>query len=177
LVTCDLHVCGDLRFRRDHPGQRNRGVPFASARIGLTSRLDTIQAAVLVEKLKVFRDEIAARNKAAARYAQGLGDVATVPRVPDGMTSVWAQYTIRLKPGRREGLAVALKEQGIQTAIYYPKPLHRQEAYRHFPVVDGGLPVSERLAGEVVSLPIHAYLDETTQDRIIHAVRNALGRN
>jgi dTDP-4-amino-4,6-dideoxygalactose transaminase len=91
------------------------------------------------------------------------------------MTSVWAQYTIRLAPGRRDGLAAALKARGIPTAIYYAKPLHRQAAYRHFPVADGGLPASERLAEEVISLPMHAYLDEAVQERIIAAVRGALG--
>ena len=89
-------------------------------------------------------------------------------------TSVWAQYTIRLAPGRRDALAAALKAQGIPTAIYYAKPLHRQAAYRHFPVADGGVPVSERLAEEVISLPMHAYLEEPVQDRIIAAVRRAL---
>jgi UDP-2-acetamido-2-deoxy-ribo-hexuluronate aminotransferase len=113
----------------------------------------------------------------ATRYAEGLDDVAIVPRIPDGMTSVWAQYTIRLKPGVRDKLAAALRVQGIPTAIYYPKPVHQQEAYRHFPVVHGGLPVSDALAQEVISLPMHAYLDEPTQDRIINAVRNELGRN
>jgi dTDP-4-amino-4,6-dideoxygalactose transaminase len=150
---------------------------YDNTRIGMTSRLDTIQAAVLLEKLKIFNDEIETRNRVARRYAEGLADVATVPRVPGQMTSVWAQYTIRLKPGVRNGLAAGLKEQGIPTAIYYPKPLHRQEAYRQFPVVDGGVPVSDRLADEVISLPMHAYLDEPTQDRIISAVRNILGRN
>lgn len=143
-------------------------------RIGITGRLDTIQAAVLLEKLKVFPEEIAARNKIAARYAEGLGDVAIVPRVSNESSSVWAQYTLRLKPGRRDALAAALKAQGIPTAIYYVKPLHRQTAYRDFPVADGGLPVSERLAGEVISLPMHAYLEPPVQDRIIEAVRRAL---
>jgi len=90
------------------------------------------------------------------------------------MTSVWAQYTIRLAPGRRDALAAALKAQGIPTAVYYAKPLHRQAAYRHFPVADGGAPVSERLAEEVISLPMHAYLEDPVQDRIIAAVRRAL---
>jgi dTDP-4-amino-4,6-dideoxygalactose transaminase len=89
---------------------------------------------------------------------------------------VWAQYTIRLPSGRRDALAAALKGQGIPTAIYYPKPLHRQQAYRHYPVVDGGLPASELLADEVLSLPMHAYLAEAVQDRIIDAVRIALKR-
>ena len=99
----------------------------------------------------------------------------TVPKLARGSTSVWAQYTIRLAAGRRDALAAALKAQGIPTAIYYPTPLHRQAAYRHFPVADGGVPVSERLTEEVISLPMHAYLDEATQDRIIAAVRGRAG--
>jgi dTDP-4-amino-4,6-dideoxygalactose transaminase len=142
--------------------------------IGLAARLDSIQAAVLLEKLKIFPDEIVARNTVAQRYAAGLADVATVPRVGNQVTSVWAQYTIRLAPGRRDALAAALKDQGIPTAIYYAKPLHRQAAYRSFPIVDGGLPVSEQLAQEVISLPMHAYLDAPTQERIVEAVRRAL---
>ncbi|MFZ0606614.1 MAG: DegT/DnrJ/EryC1/StrS aminotransferase family protein [Xanthobacteraceae bacterium] len=147
---------------------------YDSVRIGITGRLDTIQAAVLLEKLKIFPDEIAARDKAAARYAEGLGDVAIVPRVGNQSSSVWAQYTLRLKPGRRDALAATLKAGGIPTAIYYVKPVHRQAAYRQFPVAEGGLPVCERLAEEVVSLPMHAYLEPAVQDRIIEAVRRAL---
>ena len=90
-----------------------------------------------------------------------------VPRVAKDQTSVWAQYTIRLAAGRRDALAAALKAQGIPTAIYYAKPLHRQAAYSGFPIAEGGLPVSEKLADEVISLPMHAYLDRATQDRII----------
>ena len=85
-----------------------------------------------------------------------------------------AQYTIRVAPEQRDALARSLKESGIQTAIYYPIPLHRQVAYRHYPVVEGGLPVSEQLAAEVISLPMHPYLDAATQDRIIASVRHAL---
>jgi dTDP-4-amino-4,6-dideoxygalactose transaminase len=149
---------------------------YDNVRIGITGRLDTIQAAVLIEKLKIFPDEIAARNRVAERYNNALGNIAIVPRIPDGYTSVWAQYTIRLEPGRRDGLAAALKTEGIPTAIYYPKPVHRQEAYKRFPCPDGGLPVSDRLAQEVISLPMHAYLDTATQDRIIAAVQRALAR-
>jgi dTDP-4-amino-4,6-dideoxygalactose transaminase len=145
-----------------------------AARIGITGRLDTIQAAVLIEKLKIFPEEIEARNLVAARYSAALADVAIVPRAGNESTSVWAQYTIRLKAGKRDPLAAALKAQGIPTAIYYSKPLHRQPAYRHFPLADGGVPVSERLAGEVLSLPMHAYLEPPIQDRIIESVRRAL---
>jgi dTDP-4-amino-4,6-dideoxygalactose transaminase len=147
---------------------------YDNVRIGLTARLDTIQAAVLIEKLKIFPDEIAERDRIARRYSQHLADVVQVPTVSNGTTSVWAQYTIRVKAGGRAAFASALKAQGIPTAIYYPKPLHRQEAYRHFPADPSGLPVSDLVAEEVISLPMHSYLDGTTQDRIIAAVRRAV---
>ncbi len=108
------------------------------------------------------------------RYNEGLGNVVIVPRVAPDCTSVWAQYTIRLPEGGRDAMAETLKAQGIPTAIYYPKSLHQQTAYRHFPVASGGLPVSEKLGREVISLPMHAYLDEPTQERIIKAVRGAV---
>jgi dTDP-4-amino-4,6-dideoxygalactose transaminase len=148
---------------------------YDNVRIGLAARLDTIQAAVLIEKLKIFPEEIAARNRIARRYSQHLGDVVTVPMAPGDVTSVWAQYTIRIKAGTRDAFAAALKARGIPTAIHYLKPLHRQDAYRHFPADERGLPVSDRIAEEVISLPMHAYLDETTQDRVIAAVRRAVG--
>jgi dTDP-4-amino-4,6-dideoxygalactose transaminase len=145
-----------------------------AARIGITGRLDTVQAAVLIEKLKIFPEEIEARNLVAARYSAALADVAIVPRAGNESTSVWAQYTIRLKAGKRDPLAVALKAQGIPTAIYYTRPLHRQPAYRHFPLAEGGVPVSDRLAEEVLSLPMHAYLEPPVQDCIIESIRRAL---
>jgi dTDP-4-amino-4,6-dideoxygalactose transaminase len=145
-----------------------------AARIGITGRLDTIQAAVLIEKLKIFPEEIEARNRVAARYAAALAEVAVVPRAGNESTSVWAQYTIRVKPAQRDPLAAALKAQGIPTAIYYSRPLHRQPAYRHFPLAEGGVPVSDALAAEALSLPMHAYLDPPVQDRIIESVQRAL---
>ncbi len=171
ILTDDDDLAVRLKSLRVHGEGTDK---YDAARIGITGRLDTIQAAVLLEKLKIFPDEIVARNAAAQRYASGLEGVAKLPRVGNELTSVWAQYTIRLVPGRRDALAATLKEEGIPTAIYYAKPLHRQAAYRKFPVVDGGLPVSERLAEEVISLPMHAYLDEPVQDRIVAAVRRAL---
>jgi dTDP-4-amino-4,6-dideoxygalactose transaminase len=145
-----------------------------AARVGITGRLDTIQAAVLIEKLKIFPEEIEARNLVAARYSAALADVAMVPRVGNESTSVWAQYTIRLRAGKRDLLAAALKAHGIPTAIYYSKPLHRQPAYRHFPLAEGGVPVSDRLAEEVLSLPMHAYLAPPVQDRIIETAQRTL---
>jgi len=148
---------------------------YDNVRIGMNARLDTLQAAVLLEKLAIFADEIAARNRIAARYSAMLGDLVTVPEVPTGLTSVWAQYTIRLPAGcDRDALAARLKSAGIPTAVYYPKPLHTQTAYRDYPIAGNGLPVSERLAGEVLSLPMHPYLHEPMQDRIVTALRLAL---
>jgi dTDP-4-amino-4,6-dideoxygalactose transaminase len=172
VLTDDDNLAEVVRSLRVHGQGADR---YDNVRIGITGRLDTIQAAILIEKLKIFADEIEARNRVAQRYAAGLADVAIVPQVAEGSTSVWAQYTLRLKAGRRDKLAADLKAQGIPTAIYYPRPLHRLAAYTKFPLADGGLPVSERLAEEVISLPMHAYLDAPTQDRVIAAVRRALG--
>jgi dTDP-4-amino-4,6-dideoxygalactose transaminase len=94
--------------------------------------------------------------------------------VPSGSTSVWAQYTIRLKAGTRDAFAASLKAEGVPTAIYYPIPLHLQQAYKHYPVGKGGAAVSEKLAAEVISLPMHPYLGEPTQSRIVEAVRRAV---
>jgi dTDP-4-amino-4,6-dideoxygalactose transaminase len=171
VLTDNDELAVILRSLRVHGEGRHK---YDCVRVGVNGRFDTIQAAVLIEKLKIFPEEIAARDRIARRYSAQLADVAIIPRVGEGMTSVWAQYTIRLAPGRRDALAAALKAQGIPTAIHYPKPVHKQEAYRKFPLADGGLPVSERLAEEVISLPMHAYLDEATQGRIIEAVRGAL---
>jgi UDP-2-acetamido-2-deoxy-ribo-hexuluronate aminotransferase len=173
IFTDDAKLAETLRSVRVHGQGSDK---YDNVRLGLTGRLDTIQAAILLEKLKIFEDEIASRNLVAERYARALGNVVTVPRLVAGCTSVWAQYTIRLPDGcDRDGFAAALKAQGIPTAIYYPKSMHQQTAYRDFPVADGGLPSSERLSGDVISLPMHAYLDEPTQERVIKAVRGALG--
>ncbi len=171
VMTDDDGIADALKSIRVHGQGSDK---YDNIRIGLASRLDTIQAAILSEKLKIFPDEIDARNKIARRYSEGLGDVVTVPTVSAGSTSVWAQYTIRVSGGRRDALAATLKAEGIPTAIYYPIPLHRQQAYKHFPVGKGGVAVSDRLAAEVISLPMHAYLDPATQDRIIDATRRAL---
>ena len=171
VLTDDAAMAELLRSLRMHGQGSDR---YDNVRIGLASRLDTIQAAILSEKLKIFPDEIAARERIARRYAEGLGNLVIVPRVPSGSTSVWAQYTIRIPDGRRDTFAAALKAEGVPTAIYYPIPLHRQQAYKDFPVGDAGIAVSDQLAGEVISLPMHAYLDAPTQDRIIEATRRAL---
>ena len=145
---------------------------YLSARIGMNSRLDTLQAAILLEKLKIFPDELKARQRVADRYAHGLSGFVKTPVVIKDGASVWAQYTIEHE--NRDGLAKHLAGQGIPTASYYPVPMHRQTPYQAFPS-PGGLPVSEAAAERVISLPMHAYLEPYVQDRIIEAVRGFNG--
>ncbi|NNL88631.1 MAG: DegT/DnrJ/EryC1/StrS aminotransferase family protein [Marinicaulis sp.] len=147
---------------------------YLNYRVGMNSRLDSIQAAVLIEKLKIFPGEIKDRVRIAERYNRTLKDLVTqTPRTIDDGVSVWAQYTIETR--ERDDLAAHLKTHGIPSAIYYPVPLHRQEPYRHYPQGPGGLPISEEKAGAVISLPMHAYLDEETQDKIVDAIRGFNG--
>jgi dTDP-4-amino-4,6-dideoxygalactose transaminase len=145
---------------------------YDNQRIGLNGRLDTLQAAILLQKLTIFEEEIAARQTVAERYDAALADRVATPCLIDGATSVWAQYTI-VTDGR-DAVASGLKQQGIPTAIYYPLPLNRQTAYASFPSAPGNTPVCDSLARRVVSLPMHPYLDPATQDRVISALRGAL---
>jgi dTDP-4-amino-4,6-dideoxygalactose transaminase len=142
---------------------------YNCARIGMNSRLDTIQAAILIEKLAIFADEIRARNVAADRYAQMLEGLVQTPKMIEGGVSTWAQYVIEADD--RDGLAAHLREAGVPSAQYYPKPLHVQTAYEAFPVGAGGMKVSETICHRVLALPMHPYLDEATQAKIADAVR------
>ncbi|HYG26431.1 MAG TPA: DegT/DnrJ/EryC1/StrS aminotransferase family protein [Caulobacteraceae bacterium] len=147
---------------------------YLNARVGMNSRLDTLQAAILIEKLAIFEEEIALRQQVANRYAEGLaGAVLQVPSVIEGGVSVWAQYVIEHE--NRDGLAAHLRAEGVPTAVYYPVPMHQQQPYAHFPRGAGGLPVTEAKAATVLALPMHPYLDEATQGRIIEAVRGFNG--
>jgi len=129
-----------------------------------------VQAAVLIEKLKIFGDEIAARDQVAKRYSALLKGHVKTPHLIGDIVSAWAQYTILVAGAKRPAIIAGLKERGIPTMVYYPKPLHQQTAYRRFPVAGNGLPVSERLASEVLSLPMHPYLDSEIQDHIVEAL-------
>lgn len=143
---------------------------YDNVRLGLNSRLDTIQAAILIEKLAIFPDELQARNRIAARYSERLGNVVRLPQVADGCSSCWAQYTLVVED--RDALQAACKAAGVPTNVYYPIPLNRQTGYLRYPTVPGGVPVSDRLANSVLSLPMHPYLDEATQDRVIMAIKH-----
>jgi len=158
-----------LRSLRVHGQGADR---YENVRIGLNGRLDTIQAAVLLQKLTIFDDEVAARERIAARYSAALEGVVAVPRLRQGVTSVWAQYTIEVDD--RDGVVARMKALGIPTMIYYPRPLHVQGPYASYPTAPGGLAVTETLAARVLSLPMHSYLDDATQDRIIEGLRDSL---
>ena len=171
IFTDDDEMAAVLKSLRVHGQGSDK---YDNVRIGLNARLDTMQAAVLIEKLKILGDEIEARNRVAARYSEALSQSVPVPHIAEGRYSAWAQYTILVPAERRSAIGTALKEQGVPTMIYYPKPLHQQTAYKHFPLAGNGLPISERLAKEVLSLPMHPYLDEASQDRVIGALTTAL---
>jgi dTDP-4-amino-4,6-dideoxygalactose transaminase len=173
VFTDDDETAAVLRSLRVHGQGSDK---YDNVRIGMNARLDTIQAAVLSAKLSIFADEIAARDRVASCYREMIADLVIVPEVSPELTSVWAQYTVRLPAGQdRDRVAAKLKACGIPTAVYYAKPLHRQTAYRDYPTAGNGLPVSDRLAGEVLSLPMHPYLSPRDQDRIADALRRSLG--
>lgn len=141
---------------------------YENVRVGVNSRLDTIQAAILIEKLRIFPEEIAMRDSVARRYSRALSrsNRIRVPEIMPGARSTWAQYTIQVPD--RDKLQADLKAQGIPTAVYYSRPLSVQKAYGGFPSVP--TPASERLSKSVISLPMHPYLDVLTQDRIVEGV-------
>lgn len=173
LFTDDDDLAEVMRSIRLHG---KGGDKYDIVRVGINGRLDTLQAAILIEKLAIFADEITARNRVAEAYRLALTDVAAVPEVPTDRMSVWAQYTLRIKAGRRDEMMRSLAAAGIPTNVYYPRPLSQQTAYRHYPVAGNGNPVAARLCGEVLSLPMHPYLSEVEQARVVEGVRGIAGR-
>jgi dTDP-4-amino-4,6-dideoxygalactose transaminase len=165
--TSDDELAVTLRSLRVH-GQGSG--KYDNVRIGVNSRLDTIQAAILIEKLRIFPEEIELRNRVAQRYAQGLAQSnrVRVPAVIDRGLSTWAQYTLVLE--NRQKVQTDLKERSIPTAVYYSLPLNRQRAYCHYPVAPGGVSVSDSLSENVISLPMHPYLSDDDVDRIAEAI-------
>lgn len=163
----------EKRFLYDSIRQHGKGVDrYDIDRVGMNGRFDTIQAAVLLAKMTVFADEIDKRQRVAKAYTEKLSDVVTTPDIPIHAISAWAQYSILTD--KRATLIDTLKQDGIPTAIYYPRPMHLQPAYRAFGGGEGSLKVSEELCQRIVSLPMHPYLDEPTIDRIASAVRRAV---
>ncbi len=148
---------------------------YDNVRVGLNSRLDTIQAAILLEKMNIFDDELEVRNRIAVRYNELLNDVCVVPLISNDVRSSWAQYTVRV--GNREAVRNHLQQENIPTAVFYPRPIHVQPPYRDSVCSPGGLDVTERLATEVLSLPMHPYLDGELQNQVAQGVRRAIESN
>jgi UDP-2-acetamido-2-deoxy-ribo-hexuluronate aminotransferase len=170
LFTNDDALAGKMRAIRTHGGEKRHHHPM----LGTNGRLDTLQAAVLLAKLPHFEWEVAQRGAIGARYTEALNGVVEAPLVEHGNTHVYAQYTIRAP--ERDVLAARLKEHGIPTAVYYPKCLHEQPIFQDCPGAQN-LPESERASREVLSLPMHPFLSEAEQDRVVAAVKTAVARH
>jgi len=161
MRSCRVHGMGKTRYD--------------NIRIGMTARLDTIQAAVLDAKMDIFEDELEQRQQVADRYADYLGDLVEVPALAGGATSSWAQYTVKLPAGsNRDAVMAHLKDHGVPSAIYYPVPMHRQPPYQRFPVSGCGLPVTADLCARVLALPMHPYLEDAQQRQVADAMKGAL---
>ncbi|VAV92733.1 DegT/DnrJ/EryC1/StrS aminotransferase [hydrothermal vent metagenome] len=170
VITNDHGLADIIESLRVH----GKGIDkYDNVRIGMNGRLDTVQAAILMEKLAIFPQEIEKRNHIAARYTHALHNTVTTPFVPDGVISTWAQYTILVSD--RGKVQENLKQAGIPTAVYYPKPLHQQTAYNNYPVGNQKLEISDDLANNVLSLPMHPYLEDDVIDYIAGEVLEAIG--
>jgi UDP-2-acetamido-2-deoxy-ribo-hexuluronate aminotransferase len=145
---------------------------YCHSRIGINGRMDTIQAAVLLEKLKLFPEELMLRNKVAKRYDQMLTNLVNTPFVHTHNTTPYAQYTIEVD--NRDAFQQALQSAGIPTAVHYPVPMHQQQALSYLKYKPGAFPHSERASKRVISLPMHPYLHEEDQNKVVVAIRNAL---
>ncbi|PRX27668.1 dTDP-4-amino-4,6-dideoxygalactose transaminase [Meinhardsimonia xiamenensis] len=165
LFTDDDELAALMRSLRVHGKGTDK---YDNVRIGRNSRLDTIQAAILLEKLVIYPDEIEGRQRVAETYSRALEGCFRVPHVPEGCRSVWAQYTlVATDAAERDAVMAHLKAQGVPSVVYYPRPLHRQTAYADFPTDPAGLTTSEALAETVFSLPMHPYIEEGDQKGII----------
>ncbi|MFP4036110.1 MAG: DegT/DnrJ/EryC1/StrS family aminotransferase [Desulfobacteraceae bacterium] len=150
---------------------------YENVRIGINGRLDTLQAAILLAKLEIFPEELDLRAQAAERYNRLLSSAVsdlTLPLLPEGYSSAWAQYSVLARDrSHRNLLQGRLQEAGIPTAIYYPTPLHLQPAYEALGYLRGDFPISEDCASRIFSLPMHPYLDPADQERIAEAMSTA----
>jgi UDP-2-acetamido-2-deoxy-ribo-hexuluronate aminotransferase len=166
--TNDDELARRMRQIRLHGQDRRYHHPV----VGVNGRIDTLQAAILLAKLPTFADELEARKRIGARYSSLLQDVARVPQIAAGCDCVYAQYTVEID--RREAVQAALKEAGVPTAVHYPVPLNLQPVFSHLGLPEGSFPKAEAAARRVMSLPMHPFLDEATQDAIVAAVKRAL---
>jgi UDP-2-acetamido-2-deoxy-ribo-hexuluronate aminotransferase len=166
LFTNDDSLAEKMKALRTHGGLKRHHHPW----LGTNGRFDTLQAAVLLAKLPHFDAEVSARERIGARYSNRLNGSCVAPSVAPGNTHVYAQYTIRLPA--RDQTAERLKGEGIPTAVYYPKCLHEQPVFADLGYEWGDFPESEKASREVLSLPMHPFLSEAEQDKVIAAIKN-----
>ncbi|CUN52650.1 DegT/DnrJ/EryC1/StrS family aminotransferase [Roseburia inulinivorans] len=176
IFTNDDDVDAYLRSIRVHG---KGSFKYDNVRIGWNSRLDTIQAAILLPKLHAFMDyERDNVNKVAAKYTEGLKELVVTPEFDTKYTSSWAQYCIQLKSEEeRESLQAYLKEQGIPTMIYYPKPMHKQDAFADLQCGDEDYAVTNKLCKTVLELPMHPYMEDADIEKIVNMIAACLKEN
>jgi len=167
IFTSDTTMADRLRSLREHGKGSHK---YDNVRIGINGRLDTLQAAILLPKLEIFESELKARQEVAARYSNAFKGSMKIPSIPEGSLSAWAQYAL-VVPGKRDSYLEKLKERGVPTAVYYPRPVHLQTAFAHLGYRKGDCPVAEDMSDRIFSLPMHPYLGPAEQDKIIEAVR------
>ena len=172
--TNDDHLDEILRSIRVHGQGEDK---YENVRIGINGRLDTLQAAILLAKFSIFPEEIDLRQEVALRYSEFLAGTVATPVIPSGYKSVWAQYSLLTRDSaERAAFMAMLKGEGIPTAVYYPKPLHRQKAFAYAGYRDGDFPVSEVCAARIFSLPMHPYLAAKDQRRIADILKRGSGK-
>ena len=169
IFTDDNDIAKKIKSIRSH-GISND--PYENIRIGTNARFDAIQAAVIINKLSIFDEELTQRRKIASTYDQELSEYVLLPRIQTEMKSAWAHYTIRTK--KRNAMRKFLLENDIPTMIYYPKPMHKQIAYQNYYNHKDTLPNSEMLCNEVLSLPLHPYINEDQILRITSKIKEFL---
>jgi dTDP-4-amino-4,6-dideoxygalactose transaminase len=171
LFTNDPEIADLLESFRVHGKGREK---YDNVRLGMNSRLDTLQAAFMLEKLAIYADELEARQRVASTYMSALGDVIKTPTVPDSYTSVWAQFTLTAKTTEdRNTLMDSLKQADIPSMVYYPKPLHKQQAFAGYISSDLDIQMSDQLSKRVFSIPMHPYLSQEDQSHVIKTLRTA----
>ena len=170
IFTNDDELTYKNKSIRVHGGGNDK---YENVRLGINGRLDTLQAAILLEKIEIFDAELKMRNRAADYYTQNINKMFISPHLPDKYYSSWAQYSIVLPKGsNRDTIIEKLKENGIPSMVYYKIPVHLQSGYKKYGYTKGDFPVCEEISERILSIPMHPYLKRNDQDKIINALNN-----